>query len=241
MGNSARFGLTMIGLFVGGIACALALWYVSSGDTTSVLAAMVEQTPTPARASTPTPPVPRKAVYPPRPGQRGPLWGLRARGLPFRLGSLGTVRAMNGNELSIQPRTPARDFTLDAGTRIIVAGKPGATKDNIQPGDQVLVMGGLNQNRAPRAILAVPPSYTIENVAVGRIASVDGPRVVLLTRSGEVQVTLEDAAQLFGDGLRTMTVGDLRVGRAVVVIGTRKSDGTMAGQVVFMPPARQGN
>jgi hypothetical protein len=242
MGNSARFGLILLGVFGVGIACAVGLWYVSSGDTTSVLAAMVEQTPTPAVLPTlPPGEAERREIHSPGSGQVPLLRGRGVRRLPPRFGTFGTVLSVTGNEVSVRPQIPARDFTLDVDTKIIVAGKPDATTDDIQPGDKILVLGGLNRQRAPRAILAAPASYSYGNVALGRITSLNGEQIVLFTRSGELRVNLDESAQIFGNGLQALTAGDLHPGRALIVIGTRNEDGTMQGQVIFVPPTRQTN
>src|SRR3954470_8733828 len=116
--SGVRFSLVLIGLFVGGIAAAIGAWYVSSGDTSSPLAALVDQTPTPKiQPTVTTKQAERKAAK-----QQQKQAGQGQPGADAR-GAFGVITALNGSTLTVKDATGTeRTFTFTAKTQLIVVG-----------------------------------------------------------------------------------------------------------------------
>ncbi|MBI4670086.1 MAG: hypothetical protein HY741_00235 [Chloroflexi bacterium] len=125
--NGSRRTFLLLGAFL--IACGfvgvLGMWYVQSGDTTQVLAAFVEQTPTPSAPSTP----------PPR-NQDQAAQQIKRLAQQLKLAAaFGTIQRIQGNGLTIQTaQAQTRTFETDAQTRYIVVGKKDATLSDLQVG-----------------------------------------------------------------------------------------------------------
>lgn len=245
MKSTRRFLLILGALFVGGLLAAAGLWYVAIGDTSAAFAALVE-TPTPAPTATPKPKKEMRnnarAIRAQRQATKAAIKQLRqSQKRMIRPRALGTIAALNGNELSVQPlpRDP-RNFTLDAITKIIVVGKPNAAASDIHTGDKILVLDDTGDpNRAPRAILVTPADYARDNIVAGKIIAASPTALELRSRGAPLHVTVNDATQIFGDGLQSLTTNDLQIMRRIIVIGTKNAEGTLEAQVIFMPPENE--
>lgn len=184
-------------------------------------------------------------------GLRGPGVILRARLLTllgrrltlgrFLLGNVfGTVSAVENGEITFQPEPPARTFATGAESKVIVVGKPNAGASDIQPGDKVIVVGVRPRQGSakpqPRLVVAAPPHYSRENVALGRVQTTGADQFVLKTRVGELTVTLNDQTQLYTRTLESLSSADVQPGMVVLVIGEKDADGTMLAQLVLAGP-----
>lgn len=123
--------------------------------------------------------------------------------------------------------------TVNAGSaKVIVPGKTSATLSDVQNGDRVAVQGAPTGDQSLNATLIVVIPENRDNVFGGVIASVNGNTLVLFTPSGE-QLTVDATnAVLFQRGDTAPTLADLKVGRAIGVIGVKNSDGSVSAQLI---------
>lgn len=130
------------------------------------------------------------------------------------------------------PRKNSGTVTVTSATKIIVAGKSGATLADIQNGDKVAVQGEPTGNQNLTAVLIVARPDSRDNVAGGVLASINGNALVIFTGKGEQLTVDASQALIFERGAVDGKLSDLRVGGSVAVLGIRNSDGSMTAQLI---------
>lgn len=233
--KGVRFSLILIGIFVCGIAAAVGFWYVSSGDTTAVLAALVEQTPTPDAQPTaaPTQTDDKSAGKQAKQQQRQTQTANAARG------AFGVITAVNGTSLTVRDaQGNSRTFDLNSGTQLIVVGTPNATIQNLKLGDKALVLGVSDATTlTPRVVISAPAAYDLSNVVAGRVTSVTGTALVLETSKGTTtNVVLGADSQIFGAQLAAIQATGLKNNAPVLILGRPASADQFNAQVVLTLP-----
>ncbi len=148
-------------------------------------------------------------------------------------GAFGSVKAISPTEIQVATlKGKDKTIALNGDTKIIVVNSPTATTANIQVGDQVLVIGARKQTAA-RVVLAAPASYTLDNVAVGKIKTVQVTRVDLKTKRGDLNVFISNDTLIFDGTVHAVTAADLVRKDRALAIGIRDGKGGMNAQVLF--------
>ncbi len=233
MKNTSHIALLLFGLLVGGIVIAGGMWYVASGDTTSVLAALVEQTPTPGAQPT----------FTPRGTEKKDEKKKERKPLPARGGvgsaAFGVIAGVDGDTLTVKDaQGNERAFALSAETQLIIVGKPNATTGDLVVGDKVLVLGAKEDRNtlAPRVVISAPAAYDVKNVLVGRIESATDTELQIETRAASKRVTLASDAQVFGAQLASIQASELKTKTPVLILGEPVSADEFRAQVVLPLP-----
>jgi Domain of unknown function (DUF5666) len=130
------------------------------------------------------------------------------------------------------PRKNSGSVTVTAATKIVVAGKSGATLADIQNGDKVAVQGEPTGNQNITAALIVARPDSPDAVAGGVLASINGSSLVIFSGNGEQLTVDASQALVFERGSAGGKLSDLRIGGPVAVLGIRNSDGTMTAQLI---------
>jgi hypothetical protein len=124
-----------------------------------------------------------------------------------------------------------------ANVKIMVPSKASAALSDLQNGDRVAVQGKpssdpSNSSGSIDATLILAISNNHDNVFGGIIASINGSKLVLFTRDGQQLTVDATSTVIFERGVTNASLADLKVGRAVGVIGTKNSDGSVMAQLV---------
>ncbi len=123
-------------------------------------------------------------------------------------------------------------ITVGATTKIVIAGKPGASSADIKAGDKVVVHGQPAGTGVINADLIVVRPASRDNIAGGVLASVSGKSLVIFTRDGRQLKVDAASALVYEHGNAAASLADLRVGRPVGVLGVKNADGTMTAQLI---------
>lgn len=123
-------------------------------------------------------------------------------------------------------------ITVGAATKVVIAGKTGATAADIKAGDKVVVHGQPAGNGVINADLIVVRPASRDNVAGGVLASVSGTTLVVFTRDGRQLKVDAASALVYEHGDAAASLADLRVGRPIGVLGVRNADGAMTAQLI---------
>lgn len=235
MSRYLRANRILIGLItaVGALCASLGIWYWSSADTTTVLAALVEPTPTASPNSAPKRNPTEKAQR--KQEKQKAQAGIAA-------GAFGTLQALNGQTLTLETADgSAPTVTTSNATRWIVVGKPNATAGDLRVGDKVLVIGAKNNqgdpaSLSPRVIVSAPAAYTQKNVLLGRLDSASSTTLQITTSAGPKTITLAPTAQTFGKAFNSLSASALKTNPNVLVLGEPGANETFTAQVVLNLP-----
>lgn len=227
-----RIWIGLIGV-LGVISAGFAFWYWASGDATTVLAALIEPTPTTlanaAPRRSPTEQAQRKQEK------------QRAKA-EIAAGAFGTLRTVDGQTITLQAGDGSTSqVTLGDRDRLIVVGTPNATAADLESGDKILVIGAKNgtgspETIQPRVIVSAPGNYSQENVLLGQVASVSTSGLQITTMAGPKTITLANSAQVSGIGFQSANTSKLKSNTNVIVFGEPQADQTFAAQVVLSLP-----
>ena len=141
----------------------------------------------------------------------------------------------SGFTLNVQRAQRTSTITVSATTKIVIAGKTGATMADIKAGDKVVAHGQLAGAGVINADLIVVRPASRDNVAGGVLASVSGKTLVIFTRDGRQLKVDAASALVYKHGATAASLADLHVGRPVGVLGVKNADGTMTAQLIGQP------
>ncbi len=239
MGSSLVFRLLVIGLFagIGALGAAGGLWYVTSGDTTAVLAALAEETATPPPAPSATP-----RAKPDKELERQARKQTRiaaARGVS-PVGGFGILESASGRTIRLQDgQGNASTWVLTDATRLYIVGKPGASVADLEQGAQVLVLGvqAASATPTPRVVLAAPAAYNRSNLVMGRIAGATQTELTITTASGSRTVVTDSNTQIV-QGRTSNPNRAFKPKGLVLVLGEPQPGGAFLAQAVITVPNR---
>ncbi len=146
----------------------------------------------------------------------------------------GEVSNPGASGFTLTAKHGDRTATISVGatTKIVIAGKTGATMADIKAGDKVVAHGQASGAGVINVDLIVVRPASRDNVAGGLLASVSGKTLVVFTRDGR-QLKIDAASALvYEHGNAAASLADLRVGRPIGVLGVKNADGTMTAQLI---------
>lgn len=213
------------------VTTAFAAWYSTTGDTTTILAALVDPTTVPAQQPTanPTAQAERQARN-------------RQAQAELANGAFGTIQAVNGLDLTLQDANGETSrYTLSRKTRLIVVGKPDATAGDLRMGDKVLVLGAKDETSVtPRVVVSVPAAFTQSNLLMGRVTRAADNAMQLQTAKGVQTVTLASGTEVYGARFLATSPADLKPNATVLLFGEPQAGGFTAQVVLTLPKLRAG-
>jgi hypothetical protein len=199
-----------------------------SSETTHVLAALVEQTPTPTPSATKPSRAQRKA--------NKQATKLRRQ---HGVGLFGSIDKIDGQTVSVTGRRGREEsFTVGDQTKLVLVGKANATVSDLVVGDKVLVLGLRDKGQknaafTPRVVIAVPANYNRANVVAGRAEIISANQLQTKTKNGDESVTLSSDTQILGPNLTSEPASDLKNKTAVLVLGTPSGNNALIAQVII--------
>lgn len=222
--HGSRITIFMLGglVLLTGFFASLGLWSWQSSDDTHVLAALVEQTPTPFSPITETP--------------NAPTTNQKERQARF-VRVFGAIQNIQGSVLTVASAgKKMHSFETNAQTQFIVGGKPNATIDDLNRQDKVLVLSAPDSPGTPRVVIAAPATFTRENVLAGRIESVSDTQLTLKSKNGSKTISLEENTKIFGAQLAKTTVSELQPNMPVLILGEPDGADSVTARVVLAFP-----
>jgi hypothetical protein len=143
----------------------------------------------------------------------------------------GDVKSVTAGKLSmVNKRGVASDVDL-GNAKIVITGKATASAADLIVGVPVIVLADRNGDALTARIVVARPSSS-DNVLAGMVASVDGNTLTVMSRKGAlVTVDAANAAVWLRSDAEAM-LADVRVGRAIVVVGTPGEGGRFTAQVL---------
>jgi endonuclease YncB( thermonuclease family) len=156
--------------------------------------------------------------------------------LPARRIARGDVSGRTTGGFTLTDRRGQADaqISVSSATRVIVAGKPGATFADIRDGDTVWISGAPDDAGMLRAALIVARPENRDQAVIGRIAAVNGSELVLFTQRGRQIVVDTAGATVTVSGDINGSVSALKPGARVLVLGTASGE-RMTAQLIAAP------
>ena len=237
-GLVAGAGIILVLALIAG--AVLGVWWLNSGPPKSITALNPPAAP---EASTPQSSAPGNSTGS-TPNASPPLRSVAVTPIvrpAAQAASFGLVRDVETGQLVVDVGIETETILLNDRTVIVYAGNPGATIEDIRPGDKLLAFGGTKDNLTDaRLLIVAPASYTNANIVAGQITSVKGTTLVVTTRQGTRTVTTTNDTRSFDPQMRAGRAVNYPVGAEVIAIGQATTGGLVA-EVLFTSGGQVNN
>jgi len=159
---------------------------------------------------------------------------------PVPVGGLrGKVAAIEGQTLVVVTRGEEKDLLTDEDTQFRVPDVEEATLADIQVGDRVFILGGMDVGgtRLARLVVLIPEGAVGPISARGRVTAVSDKSLTVQIGDNVATVIIEEDSHLHVPGTEDATLTDIGVGDWVLAVGRPTGLCEMTAMAVGVLPA----